>query len=263
MNMDTQHATRPPVLALIGDRYHNVDYIRLNFNKLFDELGTPYEYTTNYEWFTDANSIADLLADRKLLIVGRDGLTFPAGYVGPEANGHFITKLMNDYPDGPSDTWVSEAFGLAVREFVEQGGSLFSWHNNLSVATFSAAYREVTGGVYDGHPPERPWKIEVVNRDHPITQGVDDFLLTDEQHFPIFDRSDEDLLLRGVNIDGLTFTTKSGVATSAVTSAAAWAHTFGKGRVVMSSVGHNLDALWKPDYWTFQKNAIRWLLRTL
>ena len=29
----------------------------------------------------------------------------------------------------------------------------------------------------------------------------------------------------------------------------------------MSAVGHNLDALWKPDYWTFQKNAIRWLLR--
>ena len=162
---------------------------------------------------------------------------------------------------GGSITWVSEGFGRAVRRFVEAGGSLFAWHNSLSVATFSEDYREVGGGVYDGHPSERPFKIEVIDHDHPVTRGVRDFIVTDEQHFPIHDRSEGELLLRGVNIDGLTFDSPSGAVKGGTVSAAAWAHTVGQGRVLMSAVGHNLDALWKPDYWTFQKNAIRWLLR--
>jgi type 1 glutamine amidotransferase len=250
-----------PVLALIGDRYHNPDFIRLNFNRLFAELGVPYEYTANYEWFGSEEATDAQLSGRSLLIVARDGLTFPDGYIGPEAYSHYVTRLMDGYPEGPSSTWVSEGFGRAVRRFVEAGGSLFAWHNSLSVATFSEDYREVGGGVYDGHPSERPFKIEVIDHDHPVTRGVRDFIVTDEQHFPIHDRSEGELLLRGVNIDGLTFDSPSGAVKGGTVSAAAWAHTVGQGRVLMSAVGHNLDALWKPDYWTFQKNAIRWLLR--
>jgi type 1 glutamine amidotransferase len=246
---------RAPILALIGDRYHNVDYIRLNFNRLFAELGVAYEYTTNYEWFTDEDAVDALLAGRRLLVVGRDGLIFPYSY--------YSTQLMDDFPHGTPTTWVTEGFGRAVKRFVEAGGSLYAWHNNLSVSTFSDTYRAVTGGVYDGHPAERPWKVEVVNRDHPITRGVADFVVTDEQHFPIFDRSDDELLLRGVNIDGLTFDSDSGAVTKGTISATAWAYPYGDGRVVMSAIGHNLDALWKPDSWLFQKNAVRWLLREI
>ncbi|HEY1702818.1 MAG TPA: ThuA domain-containing protein [Trebonia sp.] len=251
-----------PVLALIGDRYHNPDFIRLNFNRLFAELGIAYDYTVNYEWFADEESTGAQLAGRSLLIVARDGYIFPDGYVGPEAYSHYVTRLMNGYPDGPSTTWVDEndGFGTAVRRFVEAGGSLFAWHNSVSVATFSPAYREVSGGVYDGHPSERPWKVEVIDHDHPVTRGVRDFVVTDEQHFPIHDRPAGELLLRGVNVDELTFDSPSGTVQGGTVSAAAWAHEVGQGRVLMSAIGHNLDALWKPDYWTFQKNAIQWLL---
>ena len=55
------------VLALIGDRYHNVDYIRLNFNRVFSELGMPYEYTTNYEWFDDEEATAKLLEGQEVV----------------------------------------------------------------------------------------------------------------------------------------------------------------------------------------------------
>ena len=34
---------RAPVLALIGDRYHNVDYIRVHFDRLFSGLGIDYD----------------------------------------------------------------------------------------------------------------------------------------------------------------------------------------------------------------------------
>lgn len=259
----TLSTTRPPILALIGDRYHNVDFIRTNFTKLFDEMGIDFEYTANYEWFSDEASTVSLLEGRKLLIVGRDGLIFPDGYIGPEAYGPFVARLTNGPPSGSASTWVTEGFARGVQEFVRGGGSLFAWHNNLSVATYSKIYREVAGGEYDGHPAERPWMVEIVNHDHPVTRGLHDFVVTDEQHFPLYDGAVGDLLLRGVNIDGLTFNSISGAVTAGTVSNTAWAHDYGAGRVVHSAVGHNLDALWKPDYWLFQQNAIRWLLREI
>lgn len=252
-----------PALALLGDRYHNVDYLRVNFNRLFAELGTDYEYTANYERFDGNDSTRRLLEGRRLFILGRDGYVFPEGYVGPEAYGHYVTQLMDEVPGGPSHTWVTDGFGQAVSSFVEAGGSLFVWHNALHVSHYSPAFRSLSGGAYDGHPAERPWKVEVLNRSHPITKGVNDFLLTDEQHFPLCDRPDGDALLRGINVDGLGFTSDSGAVHNGTVSATAWAFEHGAGRVLMSAVGHNLYALWRPDYWVFQRNAIRWLLREI
>ncbi|MGO9661004.1 MAG: ThuA domain-containing protein, partial [Acidimicrobiales bacterium] len=162
---------------------------------------------------------------------------------------------------GESGTWVTEGFARAVSSFVREGGALFACHNSLSVSLYSSTYRELTGGAYDGHPPERPWKVEVVARDHPVTDGVGDFMVTDEQHFVVHDTQDDVLLLSGRNLDGLSFTSDSGTTVKGTVSDVAWAREFGRGRVVVSTIGHNLDALWKPGYWRFQQNAVRWLLR--
>ena len=253
--------TTPPVVALIGDRYHNADYIRVHFDRLFAALEIPYCYTANYEWFAAEEPTRQLLAGTKLLCIFRDGLIFPDGYVGPDAYSHYRTELMDDPPMGESGTWVTEGFARAVSSFVREGGALFACHNSLSVSLYSSTYRELTGGAYDGHPPERPWKVEVVARDHPVTDGVDDFMVTDEQHFVVHDTQDDVLLLSGRNLDGLSFTSDSGTTVKGTVSDVAWAREFGRGRVVVSTIGHNLDALWKPGYWRFQQNAVRWLLR--
>lgn len=250
-----------PVVALIGDRYHNADYIRVHFDRLFGSLGIPYEYTANYEWFTGEEGTSELLDGARLLCIFRDGLIFPDGYVGPEAYSHYSTDLMDDPPAGTPGTWVTEGFARAVASFVRQGGALFSCHNNLSVSVYSPTYRSLTGGVYDGHPPERPWRVEVVDGAHPLTAGVHDFTVTDEQHFPIHDAADDTLLLRGRNVDGLAFSSDSGATARGTVSDVAWVSQPGSGRVVVSTIGHNLDALWKPDYFRFQQNAVRWLLR--
>jgi hypothetical protein len=248
------------VLALIGDRYHNPDYIRLHLWRLAAEAGVGLDYTANYEWFDGRGSTEELLEDRRVFIVFRDGLIFANGYVGPEEYSYYSTFLMDDPPDGPAKTWVSEGFGEAVEQFVGAGGSLFSLHNNLSVSVYSSAYRRVTRGVFDGHPPERNWTVSVVAPDHELTAGVHDFVVTDEQHYPIYDGDPKDILLRGENTDGCRFTSGSGSTQSSTRSVVAWAHEHGPGRVVVSTIGHNLDALWKPSSFRFQLNALRWLL---
>lgn len=248
------------VLALIGDRFHNLDYIRVHFNRMFGNASIPYDYTPNYELFAEGSSARRLLEGRRLLCVFRDGVVFPDGYVGPEHYSHYIGNLMQDAPSGARETWVTEEFGEVVVDFVRNGGSLFVCHNSLSIALFSEAFRSIALGVYDGHAPERIWQVSVAPGDHAVVAGVQDFLVTDEQHYPIYDGPEELVLLRGVNRDGLLFTSDSGTTQRSAGCVVAWWHRYGRGRVIVSTIGHNLDALWKRDYWQFQLNAISWLM---
>lgn len=237
------------VFAVVGDRYHNADYIRTHLNRLFGELEMPYDYTIDFREITP-----ERLAQYDVFLFFRDGLLFPDGYIGPDAFP-YAERLMNDPPTSERKTWVTDEMGHTIKQYVEGGGGLYSMHNNPNVANYSETYREIVGGIYDGHPAVRPFRVEVVNHDHPITAGVEDFNVVDEQHYPIYDKDPQYVLLRSVNIDGLTFGKRG------TSNIAAWAYDYGKGRVVHSAPGHNLYALWRPSYLTFQKNAISWLLR--
>ena len=237
------------VFAVFGDRYHNADVIRVHLDRLCGEMGIVYDYTIDHREIR-----LERLRQYPVFLFFRDGLHFPKGYVGPDAYP-FAVHLMDDPPDSEPETWVTEGPMRAIKDYVEEGGGLYAMHNNPNVANFSETYRSVVKGVYQGHPTVRPFKVEVVRHDHPITEGVIDWVTTDEQHYPAFDGEASSVLLRSVNLDGLTFEDKG------TTNVAGWAHELGRGRVVHSAPGHNLDALWKAPYLRFQKNAIRWLLR--
>jgi hypothetical protein len=88
------------------------------------------------------------------------------------------------------------------------------------------------GGAYVGHPPLRPFQVRVVNKEHPITQGIQDFMVNDEQHYVTYDK-------------------------------AGWAYEYGKGRVVFTAVGHTNHAMWVPAHFALQKRAVRWLLKQI
>ena len=248
----TVGANPPRVLALVGDRNHNADYIYESLSRVFGELNLPIEFTIDYKELSAAR-----LRGYRLLVTYRNGFVSPAGYLGPDSYP-YARYLMNpeDLPKETREAWITEEQGLAVKEFVEAGNSLYAYHNSLWISPYSKNYREVMGGVPIGHPPLRPFKVKVVNREHPITQGVQDFMVTDEQHFPIYDKDPKYVLLESENIDGLTYEKHGNKATNA------WAYDYGKGRVVWTSVGHNMLALLHPEYVKIQKNAIRWLLRT-
>ena len=143
---------------------------------------------------------------------------------------------------------------------MEAGGALYALHNSSHISLSSKDYREVMGGAYIDHPALRPFKVSVVNKEHPITRGVQDFMVNDEQHFVTYDKDPKYILLRSENIDGLTDISEGkDLGAKAI---AGWAYDFGKGRVVFTAVGHTLHALWQPEYFKLQKNAVKWLLRT-
>ena len=74
---------------------------------------------------------------------------------------------------------------------MKRSGALYALHNSSHISLSSQDYREVMGGAYIAHPALRPFKVSVVNKDHPITRGVQDFRVNDEQHFVTYDKDPE------------------------------------------------------------------------
>ncbi len=246
---------RPRALALIGDRYHNADYIRVALNKLFLDLNLPIDYTINYDQIS-----ARLLRPYRLFVVLRDGMIWPNGYLEPN-DYEYSHSLENNsaWPKEQPERWITEEQGKAIKDFVEAGGALYALHNSSHISLSSKDYREVMGGAYISHPALRPFKVSVVNKEHPITRDVQDFIVNDEQHFVTYDKDPNFILLRSENIDGLTEISEGqDLGAKAI---AGWAYDFGKGRVAFTAVGHTLHAMWEPEYFKLQKNAVRWLLK--
>jgi type 1 glutamine amidotransferase len=246
---------RPRALALIGDRYHNADYIRVALNRLFLDLKLPIDYTINYDQIS-----ARLLRPYRLFVVLRDGMIWPNGYLEPN-DYEYSHSLENNsaWPKEQSERWITEEQGKAIKDFVEAGGALYALHNSSHISLSSKDYREVMGGAYISHPALRPFKVSVVNKEHPITRDVQDFMVNDEQHFVTYDKDPDNILLRSENIDGLTDISEGkDLGAKAI---AGWAYDFGKGRVAFTAVGHTLHAMWEPEYFKLQKNAVRWLLK--
>lgn len=247
-------AKRPQALALIGDRYHNADYIRVSLDRVFKAVGIAVDYTILYDQLS-----RDLLKNYQLFLCLRDGMIWPNGYLGPDAYADYERGLENEneFPRSKPENWITEEQGAAVKQFVMAGGGFYSMHNNSHVSLASQNYRDVMGGAYVGHPPLRPLQVRVVDKEHPITRGIPDFMVNDEQHFVTYDKDPKHVILESVNVDGLDYENHG------MKSVAGWAYEYGHGRVVFTAVGHTNHAMWVPAYFELQKRAVQWLLKQI
>ena len=244
----------PRALALIGDRYHNADYIRVSLDKVFHELKIPIDYTIAYDQLS-----RDLLKNYQLFICLRDGMIWPQGYLGPDAYTAYEHDLENSkqFSEPKPETWIKEEQAAALRDFVKAGNGFYALHNSSHVSLSSKTYREVMGGAYIGHPALRPFRVRVVNKNHPITQDIGEFMVNDEQHYVEYDKDRKYILLEAENVDGLDFENLGAKSVSG------WAYDFGNGRVVFTAVGHTIHAMWAPQYVELQKRSVRWLLKQI
>jgi hypothetical protein len=252
-------AQKGTAFGLIGDRYHNSDYIRTALNRnIAKDLGVAIDFCDE-----TGNLTAETLLGYKLLIILRDGSIWPEGYPDESSNAGWVAggrpPLVSEpavpTTSGKGQFWMKPEQGKAVRQFVDSGGSALFLHNVTHVGLTNADFRDVLGAAYAGHPPIRTFRVKVKNPHHPITEGVRDFVVTDEQHYMTYDKDPKYLLLETTNVDGLDF---RGMGASAP---GGWAYEYGKGRVCYLSPGHLLSVLWNPEYIKLQHNAVRWLLR--
>jgi hypothetical protein len=245
---------QPRAVALIGDRAHNSDYIRISLDKVFHALNIPIDYTIDYAGLSAAS-----LKPYELLLIFRDGVNSVDGYSGADFYAGYERNLENggDFPSGKPVPWMSEEQGLAVKNFVTDGGGFYALHDASHISLFCKNYRDVMGGAFVGHPPLRPFEVHATRNSHPITEGMDTFVVNDEQHYVDYDKDPRYVILESENRDGLTFQDRGTKAPSG------WAYDYGKGRVVFTAVGHTIHAMWNPQYLELQKRAVRWLLKDI
>ena len=270
--MDTKRISQRPItsctnivtaFALVGDRFHNSDYIRTALGKtLVREAGLSIDFTDEVTLLSD-----ETLKNYRMLIIFRDGMVWPDGY---DDNGFYPgflpgSEIISEPPlpkiDVKPQMWMSLTQGKDVKEFIEDGGCAFFYHNSSHISLSNRYFRDVEGAVFTGHPPIRPFKVKIVNKNHPITRNVNDFIVTDEQHYVKYEKETEYILMRSVNEDGLTFS--GSIGNQGTSCEAGWAYDYGKGRVCFMAPGHMISVLWNPEYEKLQKNAVKWLLKEI
>ena len=216
----------PHALILIGDNYHPPDYIPPSLQPVLENIGLPARFIYDVTQLNARN-----LKGIRLLIILRDGMNWPE-------------------PVGDCVFWLTEEQEKVIADFVKNGGGFLSLHNSTALKRLDdkpSLYRDVLGSSYNGHGPgDEKFEVKVVNRDHPITAGVNDYVAVDERHTPIIHADDITLLMEAVSGDK--------------TSVNGYVRTHGKGRVCHLANGHNLEVLQNPEMQKLMTNGALWCL---
>jgi hypothetical protein len=259
----TAGTPKATAFAVIGDRYHNSAYIRVALGKtLVRDAGVSIDFTDEVSLLS-----ADTLHGYRLLIVFRDGMVWPQGYgdsgsypgYGSTSSSPLLSVPPLPAVDAKPRWWMTPAQGKAVKQFVAAGGSALFYHNSSNISLSNEDFRDVEGAIYTGHPPVRPFTVRIVNPTHPITRGVRDFIVTDEQHYVQYEKEARHVFLESENLEGRSYVGSLGDQGPACE--AGWAYDYGRGRVCFLAPGHMISVLWNPEYVKLQANAVQWLLR--
>ena len=212
-------------LILAGDHFHNPDDAFEGVGSVLKSEGIEVECTRDF-----ATLNKEMLADKNLFVIHRDGIEFPNGReAGPVA-------------------WMQPHQEEAIEQFVLEGGGFLALHNAGWAYPWKGGYRRTLGGYYIGHPAFAKFRVEVVNKIHPITTEVESYEIEDEQHLLHCDYDRVEVLLISQGEDGRQ-------------SVSGWAHEYGKGRVVYLPHGHTLGVLRHHNSQHLLHNAAHWLLR--
>ncbi len=169
---------------------------------------------------------------------------------GQQGNAEHLAKLAELKP-GDYDVLVFYTVGQrlspeqerALQTFVEQGGGLVAIHGASASFGNSAVWFNLIGARFAGHAPGTyTLPMTVVDPSHPITRGVRDFEIVDEEYTHRF--------AEGVRRDVLVRFRQRPPNTveKAGNNDAVWTIRHGNGRVVYNCLGHGEEA-WKNPAW--------------
>lgn len=143
------------------------------------------------------------------------------------------------------DFMPSEDEAVAIKSWLDNGGKWLALHGTNSILKFTddgvdapddrPDVMEMLGTQFKAHPPIGQFNVEVVNNDHELTRGIEDFVIEDELY----------LTNTTADIDTLMLTRFEGKAEGFVKED--WPETvvpilytrdIGKGRIVYNILGH-------------------------
>lgn len=184
--------------------------------------------------------------------------------VQPEAQAWFRPERAKDFDVLVSyDMWqeITEEAKADLLAWVQSGKGFLAMHHCLASYQAWDDYARLIGGRYhlrewtrDGHPQPAStyrhnveFRVRVVDLDHPVTRGVNDFTIHDETYGGFEVKPDVTPLLK-------TDEPTSGPVI-------AWARKEAAGRVVYLQLGHDRLAYENPAFRQIVHQAMRWVAR--
>ncbi len=137
-----------------------------------------------------------------------------------------------------------------LASFVKQGKGLFVFHFACGAFAQWPEFRNLAGKVWDrktGHDRRGPFTVRIVDREHPITRGMQDFQADDELYICLEGEREVDLLA---------------TARSKVTGKdhpMAFAFRYGEGRVFHTPLGHDAKAIQMPGVAELIRRGCLWV----
>lgn len=141
---------------------------------------------------------------------------------------------------------------------VETGTGFVAWHGAGAAFRSSVKYHWMIGADVLDHPAgegtKHPYELRIVDREHEITSGVDDFMVASEQYYMNVDPRVH--VLADTVFDGEHVPWIEGQRMPQV-----WANTWGEGRVYYNAIGHYIEDLRNPAVTQLMKQGFQWAAR--
>ena len=139
----------------------------------------------------------------------------------------------------------------AINRFVENGKSLIGIHNAADTFTDDPDFIAMLGGRFKHHPEQLDIDVEILDRDHVVTNGLKDFRVHDELYlFNDFHPEKVHLLAQTRSCDD------NGPVPIC------WMRLHGKGRVFYLSLGHNPSVIADQKWQELFINGVKWSLNS-
>lgn len=158
-----------------------------------------------------------------------------------------------------TDSTLTDGQLAGLRSFVTGGGGYLPIHCAADLTTYVddgeftsrdepvPVLRELIGGHFLDHPAHSAFVVDVVDTEHPVTNGVANFEVFDEPYQVAYDEDRIHVLARmdHPHLD--------------VAYPVVWVRESGDGRVCYCSLGHTDEALEHESFRRILHNAIRWV----
>lgn len=136
----------------------------------------------------------------------------------------------------------------AVRETGEAGVGILPLHHGVAAFPDAEEWADVcglAGGSIDGAYTDQRFRVDVADRDHSITRGLDSFEFTDETYTMDEPDDDSEILLTTDHDPGM--------------EALAWTRRYRNSRVFCYQSGHGRNAFTDRNFLTVLARGIRWV----
>ena len=203
---------------------------------------------------------------KSLIFVGTEGI-----YHDHAGNGKFLRSMLNDTDNIEADfsqnydvltdglngydtvlfyTDIGEltpAQESGLLNYVRTGGGFFGLHTAAASFRDAEGYHSMLNGFFNGHSPYMDFTVNVSDGEHPITEGLVDFEVTDELYYLKHNPDTSHQLMHAYD------------KTKDETHVMAFHHRYGEGRVFYFALGHDRVVLENLSFQTVIRRGALWV----